>query len=383
MRKKIGIVSLIFLLLGMVETPFSAFALSGGSLNGKTMYLSNSLSGGTPEYRATDNNNSTQATLTDKGSTTNLLYYVFPSPVDIDSAAVGGTENTSHDLIVRFYDSNKVLIQSLDPTVNSSGIPGYDIVAPTARNVKYVVLENTNISASPFVREFDVGTTTVPTGLTATAGSKQAQLSWIAASGATGYNVYKDGVKVTSSPTTSTSYTSTGLTDLTTYSYQVTSISALGSESAKSAVVKVTTPNTTPPVAPTGLTGTQGNGSASLSWVSNGESDLRGYFIYQNGTKLNSSPVTSTNYMVESGLTNGTAYSYQVTAVNASGLESAKSAVVTVTPNTPPKGAEIAIVRGGNTVVPELIIVNYNEAKSVNSSDLLPYSYSTAPKMVK
>ncbi|MEU4655304.1 glycoside hydrolase family 18 protein [Streptomyces sp. NPDC023723] len=59
-------------------------------------------------------------------------------------------------------------------------------------------------------------------------------LSWNAVPGATGYNVYRDGTKV--SAVTGTSATVTGLSAATSYSFQVTAVNAAG-ESAKSAAV--------------------------------------------------------------------------------------------------------------------------------------------------
>lgn len=55
-----------------------------------------------------------------------------------------------------------------------------------------------------------------------------ATVKWTAVEGATGYNVYVNGTKVTASPVTGTSYDLTGLTPETTYDVTVTAISAAG-----------------------------------------------------------------------------------------------------------------------------------------------------------
>lgn len=79
----------------------------------------------------------------------------------------------------------------------------------------------------------------VPAGLKAgTPTSSSVPLSWTAATGATGYNVYRGGTKVLS--TTGTSATVTGLTASTAYSFQVAATNEAG-ESAKSAAVSATT----------------------------------------------------------------------------------------------------------------------------------------------
>jgi hypothetical protein len=77
-----------------------------------------------------------------------------------------------------------------------------------------------------------------PTGLSGTASGTSVNLTWSAASGATGYNVYRNGTKV-GSPS-GTSYTDSGLSANTTYSYQVSASNSAG-EGPKSGSVSVTT----------------------------------------------------------------------------------------------------------------------------------------------
>src|SRR5215813_12462431 len=83
----------------------------------------------------------------------------------------------------------------------------------------------------------------VPTGLTATAGNAQVQLSWNASTGATGYNVKRattsGGPYTTVAAVTNTSFTNTGLTNGTTFFYVVSATNANG-ESANSSQVSAT-----------------------------------------------------------------------------------------------------------------------------------------------
>ncbi|MFF0090863.1 chitinase [Streptomyces canus] len=68
--------------------------------------------------------------------------------------------------------------------------------------------------------------------------SSSVSLSWNAVSGATGYNVYRNGTKITA--VTGTSATVTGLAASTSYSFQVTAVNSAG-ESVKSGAVTGTT----------------------------------------------------------------------------------------------------------------------------------------------
>jgi poly(3-hydroxybutyrate) depolymerase len=99
-------------------------------------------------------------------------------------------------------------------------------------------------SAACSIAQFLVGTAPAlqpPGGLAAgTTTSNSVTLSWSAASGATGYNVYRNGARVNASPVTATGYTDSGLAASTTYSYQVSSTDSSG-ESALSSAVNATT----------------------------------------------------------------------------------------------------------------------------------------------
>jgi aryl-phospho-beta-D-glucosidase BglC (GH1 family) len=88
-------------------------------------------------------------------------------------------------------------------------------------------------------------------GLTATAGNGQVTLSWIAGSGAAGYNLYRAAESGCESTTpvvtgiTGTSYTDTGLNSGTTYYYQVVATNSSGS-SGFSPEAYATTPGVNP-----------------------------------------------------------------------------------------------------------------------------------------
>ncbi|WP_426113873.1 extracellular catalytic domain type 1 short-chain-length polyhydroxyalkanoate depolymerase [Massilia sp. PWRC2] len=101
-------------------------------------------------------------------------------------------------------------------------------------------------SAPCAIGQFLVGTAPVlqpPATLTAgTITASSIALSWSAASNATGYNVYRNGSKLTATPLTATSYLASALAASTSYNFQVSSTGASG-ESALSGVLTATTAN--------------------------------------------------------------------------------------------------------------------------------------------
>ena len=68
------------------------------------------------------------------------------------------------------------------------------------------------------------GTTTTTASLSWTAGSD----TGAGTSGVAGYNLYRDGVKLNSSPVTATTYTDTGLTAASSYVYAVRTVDLAG-----------------------------------------------------------------------------------------------------------------------------------------------------------
>ncbi|MEV4759209.1 PHB depolymerase family esterase [Micromonospora sp. NPDC049559] len=91
------------------------------------------------------------------------------------------------------------------------------------------------------------GAPAAPTGLAVTGTTANSvSLSWNAVGGATGYHVYRNGTRVTSSPVGGTSYVDSGLTAATTYSYAVSAVGSGGVEGARSGTVSATTGGTAP-----------------------------------------------------------------------------------------------------------------------------------------
>jgi Chitobiase/beta-hexosaminidase C-terminal domain len=171
-----------------------------------------------------------------------------------------------------------------------------------------------------------------PTSLNVTEGAKSAKLTWTAAGGATGYNVYRDGgtTAVNATPTAATSYTDGNLAEGQ-HSYTVKSVDGNGFESTTGATGSFTL---AAPGTPGGLTANAGNAQVGLSWTRNTDADLAGYIIKRNGTELVRIAESQAAF-TDTGLTNGTPYTYTIAAADDAGNVSADSAAVQATPEQP------------------------------------------------
>jgi titin len=199
-----------------------------------------------------------------------------------------------------------------------------------------------------------------PTGLTATRGNGQVTLNWDppASNGGSDVTSYKVYVGTTAGFTRGDPFTSTPgttatvpqLTNGTTYYFQVTAVNAVGEGQASEVPA---TPAPEAPGAPTGLTATRGNGQVTLNWdppASNGGSDVTRYNIYA-GTTANltgSAPVGSVTgtVVIVRGLTRGTTYYFQVTAVNAVGEGSPSEEVPAVAVTVPEAPTGLTVTPG-------------------------------------
>jgi len=181
-----------------------------------------------------------------------------------------------------------------------------------------------------------------PTGLSAAAaGSSQISLTWTApaksGSQLSQYSIYEgtspggESLLTSSSATNGTGYTATGLTGGTTYYFEVTAVyqdqgcpdPCPAVESSRSNEASATTGSSVPG-GPTGLTATAEDSSrVRLSWTAPAPAagaPVTGYKIYD-GTSpggeslLTSSSATNGTGYTATGLTGGTTYYFEVTAV--------------------------------------------------------------------
>ena len=178
--------------------------------------------------------------------------------------------------------------------------------------------------------------TTAPTAPTLTASGTtltSTNLSWSGATdnvAVTGYDVYKDGVFLASTATTT--YAATGLSSSTAYAFYVQAKDAAGNVSVASNTINVTTltPDTTAPTAATLTASGTTTTATNLSW--SGAADnvaVTGYDVYKGGVLL-ASTTSATTYAV-TGLSASTLYTFTVRAKDAAGNVSADSNTVSVT----------------------------------------------------
>ncbi|MEI7671616.1 MAG: hypothetical protein WCK00_05835 [Deltaproteobacteria bacterium] len=168
----------------------------------------------------------------------------------------------------------------------------------------------------------------VPTWISATtAGPNQINLSWNAATGASGYRIYRDvTTKVKDAVTTSAS--DAGLNANTNYCYSVSAYSSTGVESAKSSQLCATTDPGTLPTPAFTITGSTA-ATVSLSITNSAGAVLCN--VYRNGLLVASVPVAggATKAWTDgqiAGLTSNTQYCYAIDAEGESGAKSARTA---------------------------------------------------------
>ena len=165
-----------------------------------------------------------------------------------------------------------------------------------------------------------------------------AKVTWSEAKdnvGVVGYNVYLNEAKVNETLITTTEYDLTALTEETNYSVKVTAVDAAENESGRSEAATFTTPKTQDTEAPSVPAGVAASDvtqtGAKITWTAATDNvGVAGYNVYLGESRVNTSPVTVTEYEL-SGLTANTEYTVTVSAVDAAGNESARSDAATFT----------------------------------------------------
>jgi len=236
-----------------------------------------------------------------------------------------------------------------------------------------IVSESSNIAVQ--------GPPGVPSSVTGVSGNSQVALSWGAASpngsAVTGYTATASPGGATCTTTTATSCVITGLTNGTPYTFSVTATNGVGTGSAgtSSSVTPATVPN-----APTGIAGTRGNSQVTLSWTAvpaiaadNGGAAVTGYTVTASPGG-NTCTTTTTVTCTVTGLTNGTAYTFAVTATNSVGVGASDTTTAAITPATVP-GAPTGVSGTTGAGQSEVSFT----APASNGSPITSYTVTSSP----
>jgi HD domain/Fibronectin type III domain len=207
----------------------------------------------------------------------------------------------------------------------------------------------TGPDSAPSAAVTPLTTAGAPTGVSGTSGVSQVALIWSApasngGSVITGYVVTPSIGGVPQTPLTfasiATAQTINGLTNGTTYTFTVAAINGVGTGPDSAPSVAVTP--ATEAGAPTGVAGTRGDSQVALTWAapaSDGGSAITGYVVTPYLAGVAQTPVTfpsaATSETV-TGLTNGTAYTFTVAAINGAGTGPDSTPSGAVTPATTP-----------------------------------------------
>ena len=263
---------------------------------------------------------------------------------------IGKSRGNDGDLRVAYDGGN---FGTISVPVGVTGIP----VTDTDSSFESISIRST---ASQSSRGLSLQSTTVfnlvapapatvpdaPTGVTAARGNAQATVSWGApADGGSPINGYQLEYRATSSPTwiafpttEMSSETVTGLANGTEYIFRVAAVNGVGTSTftESNAVTPATVPD-----APPGVAAVRGDTRATVSWgaPSDGGSLITGYVLRYYPTLNPDSTTTVTvgttpTTRTVTGLTNGTQYTFEVSAVNDVGVGAPAS--TTVTPATAP-----------------------------------------------
>jgi len=257
------------------------------------------------------------------------------------------TSTLSEEGITDIDSAKKIKIGYFDETAGNwvqvtTAVTLDPATSTTFADLNSITLKGTTNHLSSYAPLYaEGGAPDTPTNLTATPGSQQVSLSWTASSGASYYNIYRQSGSLYPflASTTATTYTDTGLINLTTYYYKVSAVSSGEQESAATDAVSAT------PVAPTGggtggaassagdttapvisqITVVPNDTSATISWQTN-EASIS-WLLYGTSTAYGSEIKTATSVtshsLVLSNLSASTTYHYQIKAQDSAGNISA------------------------------------------------------------
>ena len=334
-----------------VKNVTSPFVLKPLSTNTTYYFVVRALNNhrrGPPSAEVSATTNGTTPTVTIPSAPTGVSATGGTKQASITWAAVSGatTYNLYWSTTSGVTKSNGTKIAGVSsPAVHtglSDGTTYYYVV--TAQNSAGESATSVQVAASTLGTSATPTIPAAPTSPAAAGGDAKVTVSWTTVAGASSYNIYWSSTAgVTPSTGTriagvTSPYVHTGLSASTAYYYVVTALNSAG-ESGPSVQVNASTgaPAASAPAVPTGVAALGGTKQVSVSWTN--VSGATAYNVYWSAT---SGVTTATGTKVSAaanpylltGLSDGTAYYFVVTATNASG-ESAPSAQVTASTSAP------------------------------------------------
>ena len=234
-----------------------------------------------------------------------------------------------------------------------------------------------------------------PTAITASAGNTSATVKWSAPSNGgspiTSYTVTPYIGSEAQTPTTvtgsppATSTTITGLSNGTSYTFTITATNDVGAGPASEQSRAITPTSLTAPGAPAEVTASAGNASATVTWTApaNGGSPITSYTVTpyigseaQTPTTVTGSPPPTGATIT--GLSNGTSYTFTVTATNDVGTGLASELSSAITPATTPAAPTGVTASAANASATVKWSAPSNGGSPITSYTVTPYIGSEA-----
>ena len=280
--------------------------------------------------------------------------------------AANGQPITGYTVTVEGDDSKSCAVDVTSSTATSCTVNGLT----NGVAVRFLVSARNGLGIGPTTRSATVTPATkpaAPTAVVATKGRGQVTVSWTPGAD-NGAPIESYTARVVGAPLRScisrigvsaiNTCTITGLSNGTSYAFEVLATNAVGTgvASASSASVVPSSPFGTPD-APLDVTATAGDALITVRWTSpaaNGNRITQFNVTSTVDPSLGCSYRTDTNwgdFCTVSGLTNGTAYRFRVTATNAVGTSDPSMATAATTPMPPPARVTGAVAVPGDGAI--------------------------------